>query len=200
MGDKKASRSLLCRLSRSTAIPCASPPHSPPPKPMSPGPPCPHFIWGETEALERACRPRTAVPESNRFPASLGGERAPANKGSWVAGCAGGHSPPGGQRAPADAARTAFGRVRPLPAPAPPPGGRTQPTPRAPRFILEPSSASPAFTPLLQTDWIPFHLSGPGSNIFAVFSLCRFSFLIDCTQGPMRRSPVSLHHQLHPPP
>ena len=72
----------------------------PPPKPMSPGPPCPHFIWGETEALERACRPRTAVPESNRFPASLGGELAPANKGSWVAGCAGSHSPPGGSARP----------------------------------------------------------------------------------------------------
>ena len=73
---------------------------TPPPKPMSPGPPCPHFIWGETEALERACRPRTAVPESNRFPASLGGELAPANKGSWVAGCAGSHSPPGGSARP----------------------------------------------------------------------------------------------------
>ena len=92
-----------------------------------------------------------------------------------------------GQREPADASRAAFVRVRPLPAPL----GRTQPTPQAPRCnpALRPPHR-PALPPPLQANWIPFHLSGPGSKIFAVVIRFRETSFIFCAHGLMLRGPA----------
>lgn len=62
----------MCRYPEAPPIP-ALPLPTPPPKPMSQGPPCPHFIQGETEALSGLAGRELQCRESNRFPASLAG-------------------------------------------------------------------------------------------------------------------------------
>ena len=189
--------SLSCRYPEAPPTP-ALPLPTAPPKPMSQGPPCPHFIQGETEALSALAGQELQCRNLTGFQPAWPGA-APANKSSGLAAARGAPHRQGAARArgrlrdglcPREAvSRTGSAAQR----------GPGQP--RGPRAAARsrPLHRLPSVLSYRRTGFL-FICRGLAQGSLQSFPFAGSLSSSSARGDPCATAQASLHHQLHPLP